>query len=200
MDYLKALRKVLLHKLLSRHAETIDVSLTREQASNLCTEIWQIPSKESKENFIYVDTDSVKIPHVENIKSILECFFPGHKEEIIEDACKRIIDQEYHDFDMPKSAFAGGFTHTSSSKISDQKRKECAGLLHDILVLSDYIKKNVDTLSFSDSKKLIDEADSLCKQYIDQSGYTCGIIIDWYNYTKPYIEMIISGIRVYPVI
>lgn len=30
----------------------------------------------------------------ENIKAILECYFPGFKEEIIECACNRIVKQE----------------------------------------------------------------------------------------------------------
>lgn len=32
--------------------------------------------------------------HRENIRAILECYFAGYKEEIIESACNRILEQE----------------------------------------------------------------------------------------------------------
>lgn len=83
---------------------------------------------------------------------------------------------------------------------SDRKRKECKIILQDILVMIDYLKKNADNLSFSNSKHLIDETDSLCKKYIDLSGYTCGVIIDWHSSVKPFIERMISGIRVQPIL
>ena len=30
------------------------------------------------------------LTYEQNVKAILECFFPGHKDELIEDACKKI--------------------------------------------------------------------------------------------------------------
>lgn len=35
--------------------------------------------------------------HKENITAILECFFSGYKEELIEEACNRILEQESMD-------------------------------------------------------------------------------------------------------
>ena len=38
--------------------------------------------------------------HKENIRAILECHFAGFKEEIIDSACNRILEQEIRQYEV----------------------------------------------------------------------------------------------------
>ena len=73
-------------------------------------------------------------------------------------------------------------------------------LAEDIKLYISWLRRNVESMSFDESYKHIKEIDRLVDMYRTKYGKESDHAFAWYEYERPYINMLVSNIRVYPVI
>lgn len=73
-------------------------------------------------------------------------------------------------------------------------------LAEDIKLYISWLSRNVKTMSFEESYKHIKEIDRLVGMYKTKYGKESAHVFAWDEYERPYINMLISDMRVFPLI
>lgn len=75
-------------------------------------------------------------------------------------------------------------------------KEEVANDIYDEI---EFLKRHIETMSLEEINDHYHHIDDMCAMYRSEFGYD-GIVKSWDEYDRPYVNMFVSGIRVYPTI